>query len=327
MTSPVRIGLVGAGNFGRLHALTLAGLAEAELVALVDRHQAALEKIRREIREVRAWTDLEPALGEAGAEAWVIATNTESHVPLAKRILMAGGSVLIEKPLAHSLAAAHQLEALVAADSSNVMLGHILLFAPEFRQLLAEVRERGPLAYFHSVRHRPSQLADRYQESPLRLLMVHDLYLAFALMDGEEPKRASARMRPRPGGGFELARVELEWASGAWGSFTASFLTPPGMPPDGFDRLELFGRGWAAQLRLNPQPLDIWAERAEWPLALDIHADPNAPSGWLAEELRYFCRVLRRQAQVPLGARYVDGLRIQSWLERIETSAGWTSNG
>jgi predicted dehydrogenase len=257
----------------------------------------------------------------------VIATNTESHVPLAERILSAGGSVLIEKPLAQSLAAAQQLESLVAPDSSNVMLGHILLFAPEFRQLLREVRERGPLAYFHSVRHRPSQLADLYRESPLRLLMVHDLYLAFALMDGEEPLRASVRMRPRPGGGFDLARVELKWASGAWGSLTASFLTPPGMPPDGFDRLELFGRGWAAQLRLNPRPLDIWAERAEWPLALDINADPFAPSGWLAEELRHFCRVLRRQAEVPPGARYADALRIQSWLEQLETSAGWTSNG
>jgi predicted dehydrogenase len=199
------------------------------------------------------------------------------------------------------------------------MLGHVLLFAPEFRQLLHEARGRGPLAFIHSVRHRPSQLADHYRESPLRLLMVHDLYLAFALMDGEEPLRASARLHPRAGGGYDLARVELEWASGAWGSLTASFLTPPGMPPDGFDRLELFGRGWAAQLRLNPQPLEIWAERAEWPLALDIHPDPTAPSGWLAEELRHFCRVLRGQAEVPVGARYPDALRIQSWLERLES--------
>jgi hypothetical protein len=93
------------------------------------------------------------------------------------------------------------------------------------------------------------------------------------------------------------------------------------MPPDGFDRLELFGRGWAAQLRLNPQPLEIWAERAEWPLALDICADPAAPSGWLAEELRHFCRVVRGQAEIPLGARYADALRIQHWLERLESSA------
>ena len=321
MTDPVRVGVVGVGNFGRLHALTLAGLAEAKLVAVVDRHQSALAAIRRETPHVRPWTDLEDALQEAGAEAWVIATNTRSHVPLAERILSAGGSVLIEKPLAQSLNAAQQLEPLVAPDSRNVMMGHTLLFAPEFRQLLQEVRGRGPLAYFHSVRHRPSRLADHYHESPLRLLMVHDLYLAFALMNGEEPQRVSARLRARHGGGFDLAQAELEWANGAWGSLTASFLTPPGMPPDGFDRLELFGRGWAAQLRLNPQPLEIWSDRTEWPLALGIHADPTAPSGWLAEELRHFCRVVRGRTEVPLGARYPDAVRIQGWLEQLESSA------
>jgi predicted dehydrogenase len=315
------MGVVGAGNFGRLHALTLAGLAEAELVAVVDRDEAALTTVRRELPELCAWTGIEDALQEAGAEAWVIATPTESHVPLARQVLSTGADVLIEKPLAESLSAGRQLEPLVAPDSGKIMLGHILLFAPEVRQLLLEVRQRGPLIHFHATRHRPARLADMYGESPLRLLMVHDLYLAFALMDGEEPLHVSARAHPRRGPGFDLVRAELEWPIGTWGSFTASFLTPPGMPPDGFDRLELFGRGWAAQLRLNPQPLEIWSERAEWPLALDIHADPAAPSGWLAEELRHFCRVVRGQAEIPLGARYGDALRIQHWLEQLESSA------
>jgi len=75
------------------------------------------------------------------------------------------------------------------------------------------------------------------------------------------------------------------------------------------------------ELRLNPQPLQIWAGRAEWPLALDIDPDPVAPSGWLAEELRHFCRVVRGLAEVPLGARYPDALRIQGWLEQLEASA------
>lgn len=321
MTDPVRFGVVGVGNFGRLHALTLAGLAEAELVAVVDRHQSALDAMRRELPHVRPWTDFEDALQEAGAEAWVIATNTRSHIPVAERILSAGRQVLVEKPLAQSVVSAQQLAPLVAPDSRNLMLGHTLLFAPEFRQLSHEIQERGPLHYFQSVRHRPSHLADRYQESPLRLLMVHDLYLAFAITGGEEPVRVSARLRPRRGGGFDLAQAELEWANGVWGSLTASFLTPPGMPPDGFDRLEIFGRGWAAQLRLNPQPLEIWSDRAEWPLALGIYADPTAPSGWLAEELRHFCRVVRGRTQVPFGARYSDAVRIQDWLERLELSA------
>src|SRR5436190_6508217 len=177
------------------------------------------------------------------------------------------------------------------------MLGHILLFTAEFRRLLGEVQLRDRLAYIQATRHRPAGTAALFPgESPLRLLMVHDLYLALALTGGAEPIRATARLHPSPGGQADLALAELEWADGAWASFAASFLTPPGMAGDGFDRLEVFGHGWAARLELNPRPLTIWAERAEWPLALEIDDNPAAPSGWLAEELRHFCRVTRGQA-------------------------------
>lgn len=334
---PVRMGVVGIGNFGRLHARTLTGLAEADLVAIVDRDEAALAEVRQQLPgDVPRWIDLNDALREGDAEAWVIATRTDSHIPLAEQILSAGKPVLIEKPLAENVAEARRLEPLVASDSRNLMLGHLLLFASEFRQLLQEVRRRGPLVYFHAFRHRPINTAEIYpEETPFRLLMVHDLYLAFALMDGAEPHRIAGRLRPRSEGGFDtstgrlpdrqantnLGLAELEWEGGTWGSFTASYLTPPGMGADGFDRLEVFGQGWAAQLRLNPQPLEIWAEQAEWPLTLDIYADPAAPSGWLAEELRHFCRVVRGQAEVPLGARYADAVRIQNWLEQLESSA------
>lgn len=320
--SKIRIGVVGLGSFGRLHALTLAGLAEAELVALVDSWEIALAELRQQLPEIPGWTSLSAALAEVEADAWVIATRTESHVSLAEQILASGASVLIEKPLAENLAAARQLEPLLAANPSQVMLGHILLFAAQFRHLLQEVRQRGKLIHFHLVRHRPSTTWEFYQETPFRLLMVHDLYLAFALMGGEEPARLWGRLHPRAGGGFDLARAELEWSSGVWGSLTASYLTPSGMSSDGFDRIELFGQGWASQLRLNPQPLEIWSERAEWPLSLAVYADPGAPSGWLAEELRHFCRVVRGQAEPPLGARYADALRIQGWLEQLEASVG-----
>lgn len=319
--TPVRAGVVGVGNMGRLHALTLAGLAEAELAAVVDRNETRLAEVGRELPGVRGWTDLAEALEQAEAEAWVIATRTESHIPLAAQILAAGGHVLIEKPLAESLMVARRLEPVAASASPKVMLGHILLFAAEFRQLLQEMAQRGPLIHFQAVRHRPGSTWDRYQETPFRLLMVHDLYLAFALVRGEEPGRVAGRLHARQGGGFDLARAELTWENGVWGSLTASYLTPPGMGSEGFDRLELFGQGWAAQLQLNPQPLQLWAERAEWPLALNIYADPAAPGGWLAEELRCFCRVVRGRAEIPLGARYDDALRIQSWLERVEASA------
>lgn len=315
--SKIKTGVVGAGNFGRLHALTLAGLAEAELVALVDNREDRLAEVSRELPGVPTWTDLGGALRKANAEAWVIATSTESHVPVAEQILSAGGYVLIEKPLAESLTAARRLE----PYSHKIMLGHILLFAAEFRQLLHEVGQRGPLTYLNLERHRPATTWDYYRESPFRLTMVHDLYLAFALTGGAAPKHISGRLRVREDGRLDLAKAHIEWPGGVWASLTASFLTPPGMKSDGFDRLEVFGDGWAGQLRLNPQPFEIWSDRAEWPLALNVHANSVAPSGWLAEELRHFCRVVRATAEPPLGARFEDALRIQAWLERLEESA------
>ena len=174
-----KIGVVGVGNFGRLHALTLAGLAEAELVALVDNREAALTKISRELPGVPTWSDLNEALHEVEAEAWVIATRTESHVSIAEQILASGGYVLIEKPLAESLTTARQLEPLVAQNPNKVMLGHILLFAAEFRQLLQEIDQRGPLIYLNLERHRPTTTWDYYEETPFRLTMVHGPVFSF----------------------------------------------------------------------------------------------------------------------------------------------------
>lgn len=318
---PVRIGVIGVGRFGRLHARTLAGIAEAELVALVVRDPAQQAVIGHELPGVPIWGDLSEALAESAAEAWVVATQTASHVDLAEQILRAGAAVLVEKPLGLTVAEAQRLAPLVAPGSRNFMVGHILLFAPEFRRLAREAQQRGGLAYVSAERHRPIGVYELFHgESPLRLVMVHDLYLALVLAGGAEPTRMQAWLHPRPGGGCDLALARLEWADGLWIALSASYFTPPGMGSDGFDRLEAYGRGWVARMEINPQPLTIWAERAEWPLALAIDDDPAAPSGWLAEELRCFCRVVRG-AEPPLGARYEDGLRIMDWLDRLEQSA------
>ena len=62
--APVKVGVVGLGRFGRLHALTLARLAEADLVALVARRQASLDALAAELPGVPGWTDLGQAVAE-----------------------------------------------------------------------------------------------------------------------------------------------------------------------------------------------------------------------------------------------------------------------
>jgi predicted dehydrogenase len=318
---PVKVGVVGLGRFGRLHALTLARLAEAELVALVARRQATLEALSDEVSCVPGWTNLEQALAESTAEAWVVACTTAEHIPVVRTLLEAGKTVLLEKPVADNLEAARSLAPLVRRDSGNLMIGHIVLFNSEFQQLRAEARQRGPLAYIDRVRHRPAGIVAAFPgENPLHAVMVHDLYATQVLVNRADPVYYGAQFHRTPTGHVDLAAAQLQWSDGLLASFAASYLTPEGMPPRGFDRMEVFGQGWSARINPNPRPIEVWDERALWPMALEIRADDSGATGMMAEELRCFCRVVRGRQSVPVGATYPDALQVQEWMDRLASA-------
>ena len=320
---PVRIGVVGMGNFGRLHALTLADITEADLVALVARRQASLDGVDDRLSDVPGWLNLEHAIAESGAEAWVVASSTASHVAVTRTLLEAGKTVLLEKPIANTLEEARSLEPLVEDNSSNLMLGHIVIFNSEYLQLAEEVKTRGPMCYINCVRHRPvSTMEDLPGENPFHLTMVHDLYAVQALVDRAEPCALSAQVHYAESGEMDLALAQLRWESGLIASFAASFLTPSGMASVGFDRTEVYGRNWMARTNGNPRPIEVWDdEKTHWPMTLEIRVDPGAPTGMMAEELRCFCRVARRQQAVPPGATYGDAMQVQRWMNTLEANA------
>lgn len=317
---PVKTGVIGLGRFGRLHALTLAGLAEAELAAVVARRQESLDALHKELPDVPGWTNLTQAIEESDAEAWVVACTTESHVAVTRELLEHGKVVLLEKPISETLEEAESLAPLVHPDSSNLMLGHILLFNSEFQELREVARKRGPISYIDCVRHRPASIVQDFPgENPLQAAMVHDLYSTQVLLDCAEPDHFSAQFHRTENGEIDLAVAQLQWKGGPVASFAASYLTPAGMPPRGFDRTEVFGEGWSARIEPNPRPISVWDNAAAWPLALEVRANP--PSGMMAEELRCFCRVVRNTEAVPAGATYSDAMQVQRWMEKLNAFA------
>ena len=319
---PVKVGVIGLGRFGRLHALTAARLEESQLVAVVARRQASLDALATELPQTPGWTDLYQAIAESDAEAWIVACTTASHVPVTQALLAAGKTVLLEKPIADNLNEAESLASLVHDDSGNLMIGHILLFNTEFQQLCDEARARGPIAYLDCVRHRPASIiADFPGENPLHAAMVHDLYSAQVLVDRAEPSQFSAQYHRTSDGAIDLALAQLQWEQGPTASFAASYLTPAGMPPRGIDRTEVYGEGWSARIEPNPRPMELWSDQAEWPLALEIRATPSSTTGMMAEEQRCFYRVVRGQQTVPVGATYQDALQVQRWMERLDACA------
>src|SRR3954453_16089204 len=211
--APVKVGVIGLGRFGRLHALTLARLAEADLVALVARRQASLDSLGPELPGVPGWTSLKQALAESAAESWVVACTTAAHVPVVRALLEAGKTVLLEKPVADNLEEARSLAPLVRPDSSNLMIGHIVLFNSEFQQLRAEVQQRGALAYIDCVRHRPASIVKDFPgENPLHAVMVHDLNATQVLVDRADPVHYGVRFHRTPAGAVDLAVARLQWS-------------------------------------------------------------------------------------------------------------------
>jgi predicted dehydrogenase len=117
---PVRVALVGCGKVGQIHAAALARLPEAQFVAACDAvpERAAAFAARY---GVRPFTDVPTLLRESGAEAVIIGTPHPLHAEAAVRAAEAGVHVLVEKPMAASLADCDAM--LAAARKSGVTLG------------------------------------------------------------------------------------------------------------------------------------------------------------------------------------------------------------
>jgi len=319
----IKCGVIGLGRFGRLHALTLLSLENVHLTAVVARRQDSVDKLLEEIPSTTGYTNLDTAIGQSGATAWIVACTTSQHVSVARKLLEAGHHVLLEKPIANDLKEAERLAPLVKEDSSNLMLGHILLFNSEFKELRHQVSTRPALTHMDAVRHRPASIVRDFEgENPLHAAMVHDLYCAQALTNAEEPRSFSCQYHLTTNGQIDLANAQLIWPTGFLARFSASYMTPAGMPPRGFDRMEIFGEGWAARISPNPRPMNIWNnEQAQWPLALEITADESGATGMMIEEQRCFLRVITGEQAVPIGARYQDGLQVQRWMNELDRIA------
>lgn len=120
--TPVRVGLVGCGKVGTIHAAALKSLPEAEFVAACDANPERAAAFAAKYG-VRPFADVSTMLREAGVEAVIIGTPHPLHAEPTVRAAEAGVHVLVEKPMAASLADCDAM--LAAARRSGVTLGVI----------------------------------------------------------------------------------------------------------------------------------------------------------------------------------------------------------
>jgi predicted dehydrogenase len=174
VSAPLPIGVVGVGALGRHHARHLAQLDEARLVGVFDTDPARARSVAEELGTT-AFSSLDALLDQA--EAVTVAVPTPAHHAVGTQALGRGVPVLMEKPLAATVAEADALIAAAARGGLQLQVGHIERYNRALRA--AESYLDGP-RYIESQRLAPFQ--PRGTDVAVVLdLMIHDLDLVLHL--------------------------------------------------------------------------------------------------------------------------------------------------
>ncbi len=140
--APLRLGLIGAGRWGRNYIKTIASLDTVRLAALASSNPESTQWVPQDCAIHRDWKAiLDPRL----IDAVIIATPAALHATMTSAAIEAGLPVLVEKPLTLNLDEALSLRDLAARRQGFVMIDHTHLFNPAYRRMKELLRNCGTL--------------------------------------------------------------------------------------------------------------------------------------------------------------------------------------
>src|ERR1017187_4845154 len=150
----IRIGVIGYGYWGPNVVRNLQALDAAQVVAVCDKHPAALKRARHGYPDVQVVADANEILRSPDIDAVAVVTPVWTHFDLAKAALQNGKHVFLEKPLTSNAAQAEELIELAERKNLKIMVDHTFLFTgavQKISQLLGE-GALGKLYYYDSTR-------------------------------------------------------------------------------------------------------------------------------------------------------------------------------
>lgn len=214
MNHKIKTAVIGVGHLGKEHARIYHSLEQAELVAVCDTNETNGRAIaeRYGVKFVGDYRDL---IGEV--EAVSVATPTVNHHETTCAFLEAGASVLVEKPISHTLQEADEMISLAETKSATLQIGHIERFNPAFQALQTQLSSP---KFFEA--HRMGIFTLRSLDIDVVMdLMVHELDIISSLVKSEVVKIEAVGipiLTPK----IDLANARLEFADGCIANITAS---------------------------------------------------------------------------------------------------------
>src|SRR5919204_4660908 len=210
-SSKIRVAVIGAGAFGHNHTRVYSELQKAgeavELVAIVDQNRARAEQVIAKFAlKAGAYSSTKELLASEKLTAASVAVPTIHHLEVARELMQAGVDVLIEKPLAASLAEVDELIAVAKRTGRIAMVGHLERFNPAIRATLGLVTQ--PM--FFEV-HRLSVFTPRALDVDVVLdLMIHDLDVVLSFVNSPVTEVRAVGL-PILSSRVDIANVRMEF--------------------------------------------------------------------------------------------------------------------
>ncbi|MBI4515264.1 MAG: Gfo/Idh/MocA family oxidoreductase [Deltaproteobacteria bacterium] len=217
MTKPnagLRAAVIGAGYLGPFHAQKYASVEAVEFVGVVDiDRERAVECARRYGGE--PFDDYRALFGKVDCVS--LAVPTPAHAAIAADLLVHGIDVLVEKPIAATVAEGRELVALAEAHGRILQVGHLERFNPAIRALAGVLTQPRFIEC-----HRLAAFVERGTDVDVILdLMIHDLDVILSVVSGEV-EHVEAVGVPVLTEQVDIANARLRFSSGCIANVTAS---------------------------------------------------------------------------------------------------------
>ena len=322
----MRVGLVGLGRFGKLHAAVLGEITGVELAAVCDPQPDEVAAMVTRYEGARGFPDFEEMLDSAELDAVFIVSPEPFHAEQSLKALSRGIATFTEKPMAMSSEEGERVAAAAAAAGVPLQVGLVLRFDTQHALLKSEIA-RGALGQLVSLRAKRNVSKAWFPDYGDRAHTIYetsihdiDLLLWYA---GSPITRVRAVERHLSGLRYpDGCWALLEFASGAVGILETSWLVPPGAPANVVTptwrgtidaEIEVVGDAGTGRIRLLDAPLSLWSagftalpETGLWPEV------SGSIDGALRDEDAHFINRVRRGVPESIAsvADAVMGLRV-----------------
>jgi myo-inositol 2-dehydrogenase/D-chiro-inositol 1-dehydrogenase len=308
----IRVGVIGAGRIGKIHAESLAArIPGAEIAAIADVNLNAARELAEKYRISQVYSDYREIMADGSIDAVAICSSTDTHARLMIEAAQAGKHIFCEKPISQSLPAIDEAIAAVQKAGVKCQIGFNRRFDSNFKKVRQFVQE-GKIGDLHILRitsRDPAPPPAEYVKSSGGMFLdmtIHDFDMARYLAGSDVVEVYAAggvMVDPAIGqaGDIDTAVITLKFASGAIGTIDNSRKAVYGYD----QRAEVFGSGGMVSTANNTANTSVYSSSegvlSEKPLYFFLERYMDS----FIEEMREFIEAVRNDSPTPVTA--LDG--------------------